>query len=86
MRVCLHCLCVYYVSTVSSEALPEDCLWPCVARPGLAVMALKNCYKCFTVSLVPVVALILAIVFAGGIIVLPVVYEEMTFHVKVQWE
>ena len=43
----------------------------------------KNCCKYFTVSLVPTAALILAILFAGGIIILPVLYEELTTRVKV---
>lgn len=42
----------------------------------------KNCCKYFTVSLVPTAALILAILFAGGIIILPVLYEELTTRVK----
>ena len=47
-------------------------------------MALSRCYKCVTVSLVPVTALALAVVFASGIVILPVLYEELAHHVKVR--
>ncbi len=37
----------------------------------------KNCCRYFTVSLVPVAALILAVVFAGGVLILPILYSEL---------
>ena len=43
----------------------------------------KNYCKYFTVSLVPTAALVLVILFAGGIIILPVLYEELTTRTKV---
>jgi len=36
---------------------------------------MKNCCRCFTVSLVPVASLLLAAIFALGILVLPVLYS-----------
>ena len=45
----------------------------------------NDCCKYFTVSLVPVAALTLAILFFGAIIVLPVLYEELATRTRVSW-
>ncbi|XP_064403090.1 ectonucleoside triphosphate diphosphohydrolase 8-like [Halichondria panicea] len=37
----------------------------------------KNCCRYFTVSLVPVAALVLTILFAGGVLILPILYSEL---------
>ena len=44
----------------------------------------KKCCKHLTVSLVPVTALVLALVFFCGIIALPILYEELTKYEKVR--
>ena len=46
-------------------------------------MAGRNCCKCVTVSLVPTASLILVIVFACGIILLPILYVELSNEYKV---
>lgn len=43
----------------------------------------KNCCKYFTVSLVPVASLTLAVVFGLGIVVLPILYVHLADHMKV---
>lgn len=43
----------------------------------------KNCCKYFTVSLVPVASLTLAVVFGLGIVVLPILYVHLADSVKV---
>ena len=42
-----------------------------------------NCCKYFTVSLVPVASLILAILFALGIVALPILYVHLAHEYKV---
>ena len=44
----------------------------------------QNCCKYFTVSLVPITALTLAILFGCSVILLPVLYEELAKRVKVR--
>lgn len=46
-------------------------------------MAGRNCCKCVTVSLVPTASLILVILFVCGIILLPVLYVELSHNYKV---
>ena len=43
----------------------------------------KNCCKYFTVSLVPVASLTLAVVFGLGIVVLPILYVHLADSMKV---
>ena len=43
----------------------------------------KSCCKYFTVSLVPVASLTLAVLFALGIVVLPILYVHLADHYKV---
>lgn len=45
-------------------------------------MAGRNCCKCVTVSLVPTASLILVILFACGIILLPILYVELSYEYK----
>ena len=46
-------------------------------------MAGRNCCKCVTVSLVPTASLILVILFVCGIILLPILYVELSHNYKV---
>ena len=44
----------------------------------------QNCCKYFTVSLVPVTSLILAVVFGLGIVLLPILYVRLSHTTKVR--
>ena len=46
-------------------------------------MAGRNCCKCVTVSLVPTASLILVILFVCGIILLPILFVELSHDYKV---
>ncbi len=52
--------------------------------PHIHTVMAKNCCRYFTVSLVPVAALVLAIVFACGTLVLPILYTELVKHYVVR--
>ena len=43
----------------------------------------KNCCKYFTVSLVPVASLVLAVLFALGIVALPIIYVHLAQDYRV---
>ena len=45
----------------------------------------KNCCKYFTVSLVPVASLILAVLFALGIVALPIIFVHLAQDYRVSW-